>query len=311
MREKRVVFLVGPTGVGKSAVGVCLARKVGAEVVSADSMQVYRGLDIGTAKPSCKEREGVPHHLIDVADPSEPFSAARFQRLALPVIEGILSRGAWALVVGGTGLYVKTLTHGLFEGPGADPSLRRRLERRERLRPGSLHRLLERLDPRSASRIPPSNLRRVVRALEVRVKADRPISELQAQWRAGEETALGRDALRIGLDREREDLFRRIEERVESMFRLGFLREAARLFRMGLPENATAMQALGYREAFRHLSGEITLPEAKELVKRNTRRLAKRQLTWFRRDDKIQWVRIEAGESAEETAERIGRGMLK
>jgi tRNA dimethylallyltransferase len=291
----RTVFLVGPTGVGKTEASLWLAKRIDAEIVSADSMLVYRGMDIGTAKPTPDQRAEIPHHLIDVVEPWEAFSVGTYRNLGAAAIGDIHRRGKTALVCGGTGLYVRSLADGLFEGPKADWELRRKLQAEaEREGPAALHARLREVDPDTAEKLSPNDVRRVVRALEVHCKTRRPLSAFQVQWkqrRAG--------ALLFGLLMGREALYRRIEERVEEMFEGGLVVETRELLKKGLRGNRTAMQAIGYKEVVGFLDGEFPLEEARRLVKRNTCRYAKRQLTWFRKDDRIQWYSFDDYESRE------------
>ncbi|HLB25154.1 MAG TPA: tRNA (adenosine(37)-N6)-dimethylallyltransferase MiaA [Nitrospirota bacterium] len=281
-----LLIIVGPTAVGKTELALALAEEINAEIISADSMQVYRGMDIGTAKPTPDERARVPHHLIDVADPREEFSAGRYVKLAEEAIEDIRGRGKVPLVVGGTGLYVRSLVDGLFEGPGADRALRDELTERERREPGSLYAALKGFDPAAADRINPSDVRRIIRALEVYYTSGEPISARQAQWSSGQ----GRPAKVAGLRLARPALYRRIEERVDKMMRAGLLDEVRALKDMGCPRGSASMQALGYKQLMAHLDGETTLEEAVRLIKRDTKRYAKRQFTWFGADKRVTWV---------------------
>jgi tRNA dimethylallyltransferase len=287
MEAMQTVFLVGPTAVGKSAVALELARSLKAEIVSADSMQVYRGMDIGTAKPTAAERQRIRHHLIDVCDVNEPFDVKRFVELARP----LMSR---ALVVGGTGMYVRALRQGLFEGPGRDEKLRARLEA---MPASELFVELKRLDPKAAADIDRHNPRRLIRALEVFYATGKSIRDFQTQSTAG--------GLIFGLNRQRDDLYQRIERRIDEQIAAGWLDEVRRLMKQGLEQNKTAMQAAGYRELVAHLHGRLSLPEAVALIKTRTRQLAKRQLTWFRREPDLDWIEIGRDESPSETAKRI------
>jgi len=299
----QTIFLVGPTAVGKSAVALELARMVDAELVSADSMQVYRGLDIGTAKPTAAERALVPHHLIDVCEVSEVFDAKQFIERASRAIADIHARGRKALVVGGTGLYVRALRQGLFEGPPRNEELRGRLEKMSAV---ELFEELERLDPATAKRIDRHNPRRLVRALEVFHETGKPISELQKEW--GREVG---DAVPTGfmLNRDRKDLHARIERRIDQQIAAGWVEEVRRLLEKGLEKNPTAMQAAGYRELAAHVHGELSLTEAVALIKTRTRQLAKRQLTWFRREPQLNSVELGREELPSMTAKRILQGM--
>jgi tRNA dimethylallyltransferase len=280
--------LIGPTASGKSALALELARTapggVPVEIVSVDSMQVYRGMDVGTAKPTAAERALVPHHMIDVLEPEEPCNVGRFRRMALEAIDGIVARGHQPLLVGGTALYLKGLVWGLAEAPGRQPEVRRRLERElEEHGSARLHERLARLDPAAAARIHPNDVQRLVRALEVCEATGRPASEGRMQFAAepGLCTAM------VGLRLQKEELYRRIDERVDRMMDNGLLEEVVKLRgRLGLQ----AGQALGYKELTEHVQGRMTLAEAVALVKRNTRRFAKHQLTWFRHMPHIRWM---------------------
>jgi tRNA dimethylallyltransferase len=273
-------FLSGPTAAGKTGVGLALAARIGAEIISLDSMAVYRGMDIGTAKPSNEERQRVPHHLVDVIEPSEEFSIAQYLDAAASAIHEIRSRGREVLFVGGTPLYLKALLRGLFEGPAADWPRRRELEDIAR-QCGSehLHRQLAQSDPAAAQRLHPNDTRRLVRAIEVFEKTGRPISELQDQFQTGR-TA---EACRVFvLDWPRDELQRRIDRRVDEMFAAGLVDEVRQLTDPPGVLGKSASQALGYREVLEHLAGQRDLPETVALVKTHTRQFAKRQGTWFR-----------------------------
>ncbi len=295
------VFLVGPTAVGKSAVALELARALDAELVSADSMQVYRGMDIGTAKPTTEERALVPHHLIDVCEVNQVFDAKQFIEMASRVIDGIHARGRKALIVGGTGLYVRALRHGLFEGPPRSEALRERLEKMTVVQ---LFEELERLDPATAKRIDRHNPRRLVRALEVFHETGKPISELQKEW-GREEGSRATTAAGFLLNRDRKDLHVRIERRIDQQIASGWVTEVRQLLEGGLEKNATAMQAAGYRELVAHVRGDLSLAEAVALIKTRTRQLAKRQLTWFRRETQLDWLEVGREELSSFTAQRI------
>lgn len=283
----RLVAIVGPTGSGKSSLAFRLARLFRGEILSADSMQVYRKMDIGTAKPSPAERKLVPHHLIDLRDPDQGYSAALFREQADPIIIRLHQSGTPIFVAGGTGLYLKALTRGLFRGPGADPELRQTLKERA-ARDGipSLHRELTGLDPAAASRIHPGDLFRIVRALEVYSQTRRPISDFQLAHGFQDSPY---EVLKIGLSWEREDLYRRIEKRVDQMIKAGWVEEVRALLDSGYSRNLRSMKSLGYRHLASHLYGEMGLAEAIEGIKRDTRRFAKRQLTWFRADKELRW----------------------
>lgn len=281
-----LVVLCGPTAVGKTEVAVALAQAVGAEIVAGDSRTVYRGMDIGTAKPTPEQRRLVPHHLLDVTDPWETFTVVDFQRLARVAIEGIRSRGRLPLLVGGTGLYLRAVTDDLTI-PQVPPNhaLRASLEDAEgRLGPGYLHGRLAVLDPAAAARIHPRNVRRLVRALEVTLVTGRPVTAQQGC------ATPPCPVVMVGLSMARPRLYERIEARVDAQIAAGLVEETRRLLARGIPSQAPSMQALGYREVAGWLRGEYTFPEAVRRIKRNTRRFAKRQLTWFRRDPRIIWV---------------------
>lgn len=273
-----------------------------AEIVAADSMQVYRLLDIGTAKPTARERRRVVHHMIDVVEPGVEYNVAAYVRDAHHALQSILARSKTALVVGGTGLYVKALIDGIFEGPPKEDRIRKRLHD-EMLQGGasSLHERLRLVDPLSASRIPSTNARRLIRALEVYELTGRPISELQSQWASSR----GKAVTIVGLDRGRDDLYRRINERVDGMFEAGLVEEVTALRRLGIEHNPVVMQAIGYKEVMDYLMGLCSLDEAEDRVRKNTRRLAKRQLTWFRRDPRIQWLVFGENETPAEMAGRV------
>ncbi|MFL5338981.1 MAG: tRNA (adenosine(37)-N6)-dimethylallyltransferase MiaA [Gemmataceae bacterium] len=271
--------LTGPTGSGKSAFALPLAERLGAEIVSMDSMTLYRGMDVGTAKPSPEDRRRMPHHLIDVLDPWESASVAWWRDRAAECCRDIAARGRRVLFVGGTPLYLKALLYGLFEGPPAIPELRRSLETEAR-ETGSeeLHRRLAAVDPETARRLHPNDLRRIVRALEVWESTGRPISDWQQQW-ARPANVL---ASCWWIDRPRAELYARIDNRVNQMLEAGWLEEARTLRESAKPLGREAGQALGYAELFAYLDGRLTLAEAAERIQIRSRQFAKRQLTWFR-----------------------------
>ncbi len=273
-------FLTGPTASGKTSVGVALAERIGAEIISLDSMSLYRGMDIGTAKPTAAERERVAHHLLDVVEPSQEFSLAEYLAAAGRSIEEIRCRGRAILFVGGTPLYLKGLLRGIFEGPPADWELRRRLQHEaEAGSPGCLHQRLAEVDPLAAQRLHPHDTRRLIRALEVFEKTGQPISRLQQQFEVGRPAEECRVFV---LEWPREQLSARINARVDVMFSAGLVDEVRRLVDGPGRLSRTASQALGYREVLAHLAGRQSLTETIELVKIHTRQFAKRQGTWFR-----------------------------
>ena len=283
-----VLVIAGPTASGKTSIAVEVAKAVGAEIVGADSMQVYRGLDIGTAKPTPKELSGVPHHLIDVAEPDEPFDVARYVAEADRAVENIRKRGRRVILVGGTGLYIRVFLHGLHRGPApATPIRERILKRAEREGWPSLHRELARMDPAAAERFGPNDGVRILRAMEVFQGSGVPISE----WQAGHRFADKRyPALLVGIERPREELYGRIDNRVDQMMVAGFLDEVRRLIDSGWGPDLKPMQGLGYRQICMHLAGELGLEEAVDKIKIETRRFAKRQLTWFNKEPNISWL---------------------
>jgi tRNA dimethylallyltransferase len=280
-----------------------LALCLGAEIVSMDSMALYRGMDIGTAKPTPAQRSIVPHHLIDVLGPHEEHSVADYLAAAHRAVGEIRARGRVALFVGGTPLYFKALLRGLFEGPPADPALRRRLEAEERQRgPGHLHRRLAEIDPAAAGRLHPNDTRRLVRAFEVFEKTGRPISEFQQQFESGRPAS---ECRAFVLDRPRDELHARIGSRVDEMFLAGFVEEVRRLASGQHPLSKTARQALGYQEVLEHLAGRRGLEETIDLIKTHTRQFAKRQATWFRSLSECRFLRVAGEIDPGETARRI------
>jgi tRNA dimethylallyltransferase len=297
----RPLFLAGPTAVGKSEIALLLAEKIGGEIISVDSMQVYRGLDIGTAKPSAQERARVRHHLIDVVDLTESFDAAQFVRLANEAVTDIQSRGRVPIFCGGTGLYFKAFLEGLGEAPPADEALRAQIEAAPLLE--LLAELAEK-DPVTYEKIDRRNPRRVIRAIEVIRLTGKPFSAQKSQWSDSATPAKksGLDGVSphmIGFAREAADLRARIDARVDTMFARGLVEETRCLMERGFTQNKTAMQALGYRQAIEYLRGEHSLSETIELVKIKTRQFAKRQMTWFRRHGNCEWIELRPADSPE------------
>ncbi len=282
----RIVALVGPTGAGKTDLGIALATRFDAEVVNADSRQVYRRLDIGSAKPTPAQRAAVPHHVIDVVEPEATFDCAQFRRLAVAAITDITRRGKRTLIVGGTGLYLKVVLHGLFNGPQRDAQLRARLFAEEEATPGSLHRRLRDVDPTAAARLHPHDRVRIVRAIEVHQLTGQPISAWQSTHAFGEHEF---DALVLGLSLPRAALYARIAARCEAMVRAGLVEEVRQLYAAGLDPDLPALRSPGYAEIGDHVRGRCDLPTAIARMAQATRRLAKRQLTWFRGDPQIVW----------------------
>ena len=294
------IFLAGPTAVGKSAVALALAEKIGGEIITVDSMQVYRGLDIGTAKPMPAERVRVPHHLIDVCDLHEAFDAAQFIRLAQKAVEEIQSRNKTPVFCGGTGLYFKAFLDGLGEAPPADEKLRAELEATPF---ATLLAELRERDPAAYEKIDRQNPRRVIRAIEVIRLTGKKFSEQRAEWKT--QNSKSKTQNYFCFTRSAEDLHRRINVRVDEMFRLGLVDETRALLQHGLAENKFAMQAIGYRQVVEHLRGEHDLAATIELVKIKTRQFAKRQLTWFRRHGNCEWIELKPAETVEATVAKI------
>ena len=306
---KKVIVLLGPTGVGKTGASIILAKELKTEIISADSMQIYRHLDIGTAKPSEEERAAVRHHMIDIVDPSEAYSAGRYIAEVRPVIERLHQEGRIPVVVGGTGLYIKAMTRGLFSGPSADLSLRETLLAREKEQKGSLYAYLQAIDLEAAGRIEQNDIRRIVRAIEVCMKSGDTITSFQKELTR----PLPYDFVKIGITRERKELYTMIDERVEVMLEQGLPDEVKRI--LSMKPDRTPLQAIGYKEIVRVLNQEIDLQEAIRLIKRNSRRYAKRQFTWFRQEEDIHWLDVTgvhdsgriAGQIAAALRERLGR----
>lgn len=289
-REKPLVIAIGgPTASGKSTLSVELSKLLPVEIINYDSMQVYRGMDIGTAKPDASEREAISHHLLDIRDPDEEFSLGQFIPLFREAVDSIRLRGAVPVAVGGTGLYLRGALGGLFEGPSRDEGLRARLREQEEAEPGSLYRMLNEKDPVTAERTMEGDLVRIIRGLEVYELTGTPISQLQEEHDFADRPF---DVRIYCLDPPREVLYRWIEERVDEMMAGGFLAEVKVLRDKRYGREFASMKALGYRELLAHLDGETTLEEAVDLIKRNTRRYAKRQLTWFRKEKEAEWLQF-------------------
>ncbi len=288
MKEPLVV-LAGPTAVGKTRLSIALAKALDAEIISADSMQVYRHMDIGSAKITKEEMEGIPHHLVDVLEPEEEFHIVRFAQMAREAMTQIRSRGKIPLLVGGTGFYIQAVTRNIdFTPADADPDFRRELENLAREKgPAYLHQMLSRVDPESAEQIHENNVKRVIRALEFYHQNKTPISQHNKEQRAVETPY---NLVYFVLTAPRDLLYQRIDKRVDQMMEAGLLEEVRSLWDRGCRPGMVSMQGLGYRELLSYLEGEISLPEAVELIKKNTRHYAKRQLTWFRREPDAVWV---------------------
>jgi tRNA dimethylallyltransferase len=302
-------YLTGPTAAGKTAVGIELARRLGAEIISLDSMALYCGMDIGTAKPSPAERRAVAHRLINIIQPSEEFSVAQYLAAATAAANEIAASGKRVLFVGGTALYLKSLLRGLFEGPTADWNLRRELEEVARVDgPEALHKRLAEVDRSAAVKLHPNDVRRIIRALEVHQVTGKPISSLQQQFDRGRSA----DECRVFvIDWPREQLDRRIRERVDEMFAVGFVEEVRGLISHAaagpgeIALSRTARQAVGYKEVLEFLDGQRDLPATMELVKLRTRQFAKRQLTWFRSLSECRWIAVDEPLEPEAVAGQI------
>lgn len=282
--RKKIIFLVGPTAVGKTEISVLLAKKINAEIISCDSMQVYKGMDIGTQKPSLGLRGKVRHHMIDILTPDKEFSAADFRSRSLKAIKALHDKNKIPLFVGGTGLYVKALVDGLFKSPPKNEALRKRLYAKR-----NLYGTLKKIDPEAAKAIHPNDKKKIVRALEIYYTTKKTKTALKASTRPLSDKF---DVRMFGLIMPREALYKRINERVEGMFKAGFLDEAKALLKVKM--GVTAKQAIGYKEAFEYLKkSDEGIGELKELIKKNTRHYAKKQLTWFRADKRIKWVELD------------------
>ena len=290
----RVGFIVGPTGIGKSATTLAVAEALGAEIVNADSRLLYRGMDIGTAKPTAAERSRVPHHLIDVCAPDRPLDVARFREMAHRAIAEIAGRGRPIIVTGGSGFYLKVLKCGIFDGPPAAPEIRRELSALAAEHGVEyLYRELAQVDAESAGRVEPRDLYRIVRALEVFRLTGIPISAHRRRHAFAEQAF---DSITIGLELPRERLYQAIDRRFDQMIAAGLVEETRALLAAGYRPEAPPLSTIGYKHVAAAIRGELTMEQAVELAKRDTRRLAKRQLTWFRRDPEIRWVDAEHGE---------------
>jgi tRNA dimethylallyltransferase len=308
---KKVLILLGPTGVGKTGLSLLIAKALDTDIISADSMQIYRHMDIGTAKPTPWERKDITHHMIDIADPWETYSTGKYIAAVKPIIEELLGQGRIPVIVGGTGLYIRSMTRGIFSGPSADWPLRDELLSREQEAKGTLYNYLKTLDPVAVRTITPTDTRRLIRALEVCFRSGAKISEMQKTLTR----PLPYEFIKIGITRERQELYRLIEERVDAMLNAGLIEEVKRVIKL-IKEHAgtldprciiqgknlvsnimdhtyltvPSMQAIGYKEIVRHLGGEMSLTEAVDIIKKSSKRYAKRQFTWFRKEEDIRWV---------------------
>lgn len=287
-RELPLVVIMGPTASGKSKLAVWLALQLGGEVMACDSTQMYRGFDIGTAKPSAEQRQGIPHHMMDLLDPSEDVTAGGYRERAIGVLEELRARGRLPIFTVGTGLYLRALLEGLADVPQRSESLRERLRASAAEHAaGHLHRILRRLDPNSAGKIAAADEQKLIRAIEVCLLVKKPMSEVQ---RSGRKPLQGWRAVRIGLQPEREELYKRVHARMEAMLASGWMEEVRALAAGGLPEDAKPFDFIGYRELRAVLRGEMKLEEARAAILQATRRYAKRQITWFRREAGVNWL---------------------
>jgi tRNA dimethylallyltransferase len=282
-----LVAIVGPTGSGKSALGILLAKEFHGEVIACDSTQLYRGFDIGTAKPTAAERAEIRHHLLDVLDPMEDSTAGSYRERALAVLDDLCARSQLPIFTVGTGLYLRALLEGLADLPLRSDELRDRLRASAAAHgPGHLHKLLERLDAKAAAKIAAADEQKLIRAIEICLLAKKPLSQVH---RSGRTPLSGWRILKMGLQPEREALYERIHKRTDAMLQAGWLQEVSKLVSSGLPENAKPFQFIGYRELRSHLRGEISLDAARNAIQQGTRQYAKRQLTWFRREPNVHW----------------------
>lgn len=299
-----LLVIVGPTAIGKTALAIEVAKVVGGEIISGDSMQVYRQMDIGTAKPSMEERQGITHHLIDIMDPDEDYSVAQFQKMGEALIKDITGRGKVPILAGGTGLYVRSIIdHYDFTEFQVDKEFRAGLQQEaERLGNEHLHGKLAEVDPVSAEKFHANDVKRIIRALEVYHYTGKPISSYH---RVGETTAPKYNLLMIGLNMDRERLYQRINSRVDLMVEMGLVAEVQGLLNQGYGPELSSMRGLGYKEIVNYLKGEATLEEAIHDLKQNTRHFAKRQLTWFRPEQRIRWKYVEGNHSIAEIAQEI------
>jgi tRNA dimethylallyltransferase len=299
--KNRIIFIVGPTATGKSETAFFLAKKINAEIVSCDSMQIYKNMDIITAKSAKYLRKNVLHHLIDVLPPSREYSVFRYSKDAIKKVREITKKGKVPVFAGGTGLYVSVLLDGIFEEDQKEKSIRARLYKEaDRLGSISLHKRLSKVDPEAALKIHPNDTRRIVRALEVFEKTGKPISLLQKQRKGLSQYY---DIIIFGLNMDRDKLYERIDGRVEGMFKKGLVGEAKKLLKLRLSK--TARSAIGLKELKGYFDGLCDLDTAKNLIKQNTRRYAKRQLTWFRKDERVNWVNINATDKPKDIADTI------
>jgi tRNA dimethylallyltransferase len=288
MQERPLIAILGPTGAGKSELALCVAEAFGGEVLNCDSLQIYRYFDIGTAKLAPEDRRGIVHHLIDSLNPDQVFTAGEYARLARPILLEVSAQAKLPVVAGGTGFYLRALLDGLFVGPSRDEALRQRLAARHLRRPGSIHRLLARFDREAAGRIHPNDLPKLIRALEVCLLTRGSVTEM---FRAGRDALSGYRVLKIGLTPPRDQLYERLDRRAGQMFDGGLIDEVRSILARGFAPTAKPFESHGYRQAIQVLNGELTVKQAIFYAQRNTRRYAKRQMTWFRQEQAVEWFR--------------------
>lgn len=302
--KKNIVIVAGPTASGKTACGIEIAKRLNGEIISADSMQIYKHMDIGSAKPTLEEMDGIPHHMIDVVSPDEEFSVALFRELSEKYIDDISSRGKLPIIVGGTGLYINSITYPLdFTDVAYDLEYREHLEKLA-VEKGNqyIHEMLKDIDYESYERIHPNNTKRVIRALEVYKNTGKPISLYQKE---SQKRDIDYNVAYIGLTMDRTKLYDRINKRVDKMFDMNLIGEVKNLLEMGYNKNMNSMQGIGYKEVIDYINGLYTLTEVKDIIKQSSRRYAKRQLTWFRRESRIHWVNIDMFDSFEAVIQNI------
>jgi tRNA dimethylallyltransferase len=304
----KMILIVGCTATGKGRIAFELARRVGGQILSIDSMKVYRRMDIGTAKPNCERRQIVKHHLIDIVEPSEPFSVGRYVELADQTITELQNQPRPIIAVGGTAMYIRALIEGIFEGPVADPKIRQRLKEEAATQSGreSLHARLCQVDPEAGQRIHGNDLKRIVRALEVYELTGKPISSFHTHFRTGQ---YRHNWQFIGLRRDKEEAARRINKRVKTMIEMGLVEEVKSLLAEPKGLSKQAAQAVGYAEIIEHLQGKIELNDAMEKIKINTRRLAKAQRTWFRSFQHVHWFDVMPDDTPDEVVDKIMHDM--
>ncbi|PAB61141.1 tRNA (adenosine(37)-N6)-dimethylallyltransferase MiaA [Anaeromicrobium sediminis] len=301
--KKPLIIIVGPTAVGKTETSIEIAKELNCEIISADSMQIYKGMDIGSAKPTMEERQGIPHFLMDEVDPRVDYSVSDFQKAAKKYIDEIISRGKIPMIVGGTGLYVNSIIYNIdFSSTSQNKELREKLEAEaQEFGNEYVHNKLKEVDEEAAKRIHANNLKRVIRALEVYYESGDKIKEFKSNLVPNEEY----DYCLIGLIRDREELYDRINQRVDILMEMGLLEEVKKLMKLDLDVDNISMKGLGYKEIIKYLKGEYTLEKAVDILKRDTRRYAKRQITWFKRYDEMQWFDINKYDGKEDLMEDI------